>query len=256
MPTITAIDVDLGSVVQSALLIQARGRTIVSIPSQIGCAVRCSFCISSTQRPVRSLSGDEMWRIVGAVKATHDLQDVEVAITGEGEPALNVEGVQAFMQIAARKGGVSSIRVGTSGAKPRNIAHLASADVPTVLQLSVHSTRPEQRKKLIPGSAPWLQVEAEARRAAARFRLIRMNYVVVEDMNDTTEDAKRLADMGEPSWPIILSPTLGDWKPSRRVDAFRAELEGKGRKVHQFATVGAAINKGLYERLTYRPISA
>lgn len=49
------------------MLINLSGRSIISIPTQIGCAIGCTFCLSPASKFERSLTADELVALVEQV---------------------------------------------------------------------------------------------------------------------------------------------------------------------------------------------
>ena len=120
-------------------------RSTLSISSQVGCTLNCSFCHTGTQKLVRNLSSQE---IVGQVIAVYDdlelwkkLKSSEgissffevitnIVFMGMGEPLLNYEEVKKACSVLMDNKGLDfsrrRITLSTAGIVPKiKIAHEA-----------------------------------------------------------------------------------------------------------------------------------
>lgn len=175
------------------------------VSSQTGCAVGCKFCFTASLRRNRNLSAAE---IVGQVLAvqrdvtalSNDARISNIVFMGMGEPLLNYkEVVRACKILLDEKGANFSSRritISTSGIVPR-IYDLGS-DLPTQLAISLNATTNEQRTQIMPINKKWPIEELIAAMRAyplAKRRRITVEYVMLKDVNDTPEDARRLIQL-------------------------------------------------------------
>jgi 23S rRNA (adenine2503-C2)-methyltransferase len=185
-------------------------RGTLCISSQVGCTLTCSFCHTGTQRLVRNLTAAE---IVGQIMlARDDLYEwprpgepkdetrliSNVVLMGMGEPLYNFENVRDAMSIAMDGEGISlsrrRITLSTSGIVPE-IARTAS-EIGCMLAVSFHATTDEIRDKLVPINKKWnIAALIDALREYPRLsnsERITFEYVMLKDINDSDEDARRL----------------------------------------------------------------
>lgn len=177
------------------------------VSSQTGCAVGCKFCFTASLRRNRNLSAAE---VVGQVLAVRDdvltlgeSADVRnIVFMGMGEPLLNFENVTRAIQILMDPKGAAfpsrRITVSTSGIVPR-IYDLGKI-VPTQLAISLNATTDEIRSLVMPINKTWgLDKLIAALRAypLAPRRQITVEYVLLNDVNDTDTDARRLIKLLE-----------------------------------------------------------
>ena len=185
-------------------------RGTLCISSQVGCTLTCSFCHTGTQRLVRNLTAAE---IVGQIMlARDDLNEwprpgepkdetrliSNVVLMGMGEPLYNFENVRDAMSIAMDGEGISlsrrRITLSTSGIVPE-IARTAS-EIGCMLAVSFHATTDEIRDKLVPINKKWnIAALIDALREYPRLsnsERITFEYVMLKDINDSDEDARRL----------------------------------------------------------------
>lgn len=239
-----------------ALDIQMASRRVLSLPTQLGCRVGCTFCISGSKPFVRNLYADEMLKMVrAAMDGTYqDERLVEVSFTGEGEPILNWK---ACADVAWRASALfkrlNRVRYCFSGlGGPQLLGSLESAGLPMRLQFSLHAARQELRDRLVPRSAPLVEIKAALQQHAGRFEGVDLNVVLQDGVNDSGEDVQALLAWAEPGWRIVLSPLL---TPVGAVEAARcAEVEqalvDAGRRVVRYRAVGRSIAQaGVYPLL-------
>ena len=219
--------------------IPEEGRGTLCISSQVGCTLTCSFCHTGTQKLVRNLTAGE---IIGQVMlARNDLGEwpepgrnpkVEtrllsnIVLMGMGEPLYNFENVRDAMKIAMDPEGISlsrrRITLSTSGVVPE-IARTAQ-EIGCLLAISFHATTDETRDKLVPINKRWnIEELIEVLRSypkVSNSERITFEYVMLKDVNDTDEDARRLIKLikGIPA-KINLIP-FNEWPgaPYKRSD--------------------------------------
>lgn len=235
-----------GSRAAGGLEVRARGWRVLSTPSQVGCPVRCSFCISRRQRQATNLSADEIVAMVMSVAAEDEACElpIELSFTGEGEPALNHRAVsQAVRVLAGDLPAIQRVRYSFSGiGATQLLGRLETTALPARLQLSLHAARQAVRDVLVPTSLPLGQIETAMRREEERFQGVDLNVVLMDGVNDTDADLHVLAGWGEGRWCIVLNPLLGDsHRPSNRVAWFEERLRRAGRQVRVHHQVARAI---------------
>lgn len=186
-------------------------RGTLCISSQVGCTLTCSFCHTGTQKLVRNLTAAE---IVGQVMIARDdlgewpepgTRNTEearllsnIVLMGMGEPLYNFENVRDAMKIAMDPEGLSlsrrRITLSTSGVVPE-IARTAQ-EIGCQLAVSFHGTTDEVRDRLVPINKRWPIADLlDALRAypkVSNSERITFEYVMLDGVNDSDEDARRL----------------------------------------------------------------
>ncbi|NBD31048.1 MAG: 23S rRNA (adenine(2503)-C(2))-methyltransferase RlmN [Alphaproteobacteria bacterium] len=220
-------------------------RGTLCISSQVGCTLTCSFCHTGTQKLVRNLSAGE---IIGQVMmARDDLGEwpepgqgtgengprllSNIVLMGMGEPLYNFENVRDAMKIAMDGEGIAlsrrRITLSTSGIVPE-IAKTA-AEIGCQLAVSFHATTDEVRDKLVPINRKWnIAALLEALKAypkASNSERITFEYVMLKDVNDSDEDARRLVKLIEGIPAKINLIPFNEWPgaPYERSDWARIE---------------------------------
>ncbi len=185
------------------VLIPFQGKYTLCLSSQVGCAMKCSFCYTGTQGLFRSLTSEE---IVGQLMSTHHWlkgQGLELKITnlvfmGQGEPLHNFEAVQTACTIFLSQNGLSlgreKITISTAGYLPGLDKWLTSS-LNVNLALSLHSTQDSVRNELIPLNKAYplrdiLELLKKWPLEAKRF--ITFEYLLIKDLNDSEKDAHEL----------------------------------------------------------------
>lgn len=242
-----------------ALDIRLPSRRILSLPSQLGCPVACSFCVSRTSPLSRNLRETELLSLVDASLQAfpEDGRPIELSFTGEGEPLMNARVTRAVLEHAvARWPSIASYRLCMSGfGAPALLERLEPAVLPLRLQVSLHAARQDVRDRLIQRSVPLDVLEASLRRNAPFLETVELNVVLQAGINDSDADLAALAAWGDPTWPILLNPLLGDGRSivSPQTDGFEHALQQAGRAVRRYGAVGQAISSGgFYPKLASR----
>lgn len=195
--------------------IPEEGRGTLCISSQVGCTLTCSFCHTGTQKLVRNLTPAEIvgqimvarddldeWPVPGAPKDETRLLS-NIVLMGMGEPLYNFENVRDAMKIAMDAEGISlsrrRITLSTSGVVPE-IARTAE-EIGCLLAVSFHATTDDIRNKLVPINKRWnIETLLDALRAYPRLtnsERITFEYVMLDGVNDSDEDARRLVKLIE-----------------------------------------------------------
>jgi 23S rRNA (adenine2503-C2)-methyltransferase len=170
------------------------------ISSQVGCAMRCGFCLTGKMGIVRNLTAGE---IAGQVRVLARELDMlhgpfNIVLMGMGEPLHNYDAVMKALRILADEHGfgISPRRVtlSTVGVLPA-LERLATESFMPNLAISLHATTEEQRDLLVPINRKYgLKELLDACRRFPQNRRSRITfeYVLLKDVNDSDEDARRL----------------------------------------------------------------
>jgi 23S rRNA (adenine2503-C2)-methyltransferase len=195
-----------GREVESVFIPEAH-RDTICISCQVGCAVGCTFCLTAQLGIQRNMTAGEILSQITIV-----LNDVygaghtpphgtNIVFMGMGESFLNYdEVVKAIRLMADKKGlGISPKRVtvSTSGIVPKIYA-FAQEPVRPRLAISLSATTDEQRTELIPINRRYKL--DELLKACQEYPLrdrekLTFEYVMLDGVNDTDEDARRLVKL-------------------------------------------------------------
>jgi 23S rRNA (adenine2503-C2)-methyltransferase len=205
------------------------------ISTQVGCAMGCGFCLTGKMGLVRNLTAGEIAGQVRVLAAATGLLDhpFNIVLMGMGEPLHNYDNtMKALRMLHAEQGlAVSPRRVtlSTVGIVPA-LDRLAHETLMPNLAISLHATTDEQRSALVPPNRkyPLADILDACRRFPLKKRSrITFEYVLLDGVNDTPDDARRLgqllADIKAKVNLIPLNPAPGIpyGRPSdTRVDRF------------------------------------
>lgn len=170
------------------------------ISTQVGCAMKCGFCLTGKMGLVRNLTAGEIAGQVRVLVAETALRDkrFNIVLMGMGEPLHNYDNTMKALRILAEPSGLAvsprRMTLSTVGVVS-GLERLAREAVMPNLAISLHATTEEQRDFLVPVNRKHgLQDILEACR---RFPLKRRNritfeYVLLRGINDSPQDARRL----------------------------------------------------------------
>jgi 23S rRNA (adenine2503-C2)-methyltransferase len=173
------------------------------ISSQVGCAMDCDFCLTGKMGFLRHLTPSE---ITGQVRVLADAtalrgKPFNIVLMGMGEPLHNYDNVMTSVRILADDHGFKMparrITLSTVGVVPA-MERLASEPIMPNLAVSLHATTDEQRDRLAPINRKYrLQelIDACRRFPLKRRSRITFEYVLLDGVNDTPDDARRLVGL-------------------------------------------------------------
>ena len=227
-----------GARVQSVLMPDG-DRLTLCVSTQVGCGFACAFCFTGTMGLERNLSAAE---IVGQVMvARRGLGPGErithVVYMGMGEPLANFTATVKSLRLLTdpRAFGFSPRRITVSTVGlVSGIERLAKESLKVNLAISLHATSNEIRDRIMPVNRGFAIEEllAACRRFPLPFRQrMTFEYVLLEDVNDSVEDARRLVRLLKSIRGKVNLIPFNDWEgsgfarpPLPRILAFQAVL--------------------------------
>lgn len=206
-----------GSKIES-VLIPFNNKYSICLSSQVGCAMKCSFCFTGTQGLKRHLETSE---IVGQFIAAwqwleenrpDEVRILNIVFMGQGEPLHNFDSVKDACEIFLSKHGSSignqKITISTSGYIPG--LKRWNEEIPGVnLALSLHSPNTEKRNELIPINKKYPLKEVMEYIDTIPLRkkqFITYEYLLIKNFNDSDEDAIETGKLleGRPAYVNII----------------------------------------------------
>ncbi len=233
------------------MVISLKDKSIISIPSQIGCAINCDFCLSKNNKFVRNLNFKELEIL--ALEGINS-ESCMISFTGEGEPILNIDNINKSILLLEDNPRIKDFRICMSGIKADNLSLINSMKKSIDLQFSLHSPFDDIRKTLIQHTKPISFIKENILTNQSKFREIAINYVLMRGINDREEDLNELMSIIDSNWLIKLNPLLDEtdkYKQSNNVNYFYDILTKNGFKVKKFNKIGSTIKNELYDQLTY-----
>ncbi|KAK7361891.1 hypothetical protein VNO77_03981 [Canavalia gladiata] len=195
---------DDGMVIETVVIPCDRGRTTVCVSSQVGCAMNCQFCYTGRMGLRRHLSAAEI--VEQAVFARRLLTSEVGSITnvvfmGMGEPLHNIDNVIKAADIMVDEQGLyfspRKVTVSTSGLVPQLKRFLHESNC--ALAVSLNATSDEVRNWIMPINRKYkldllLQTLREELCLKNNYKVL-FEYVMLEGINDSDEDAERLIEL-------------------------------------------------------------
>jgi 23S rRNA (adenine2503-C2)-methyltransferase len=231
---------------------QEKSRRTICISTQVGCAYGCKFCASGLEGWKRDLSVGEIVSQLVQVCRIEDKADParaaeglasfdNIVVMGMGEPLANYENLMSALRIVNAPWGFGfgarRVTISTSGVVPK-ILKLAEEPLGFRLAISLHGATNEVRNQIMPVNKKFpLEELIPAAKAFARKhgRMLTLEFILIEDINDSLDQAKRLAVIArELHAHVNLIPYnkvegLPWVRPSlTRQDRFVKELRGLG----------------------------
>jgi 23S rRNA (adenine2503-C2)-methyltransferase len=182
-----------GQAVESVLL--PRGGVCVS--TQVGCAVGCVFCMTGREGLLRQLGSAEIVAQVALARSRRAVR--KVVFMGMGEPAHNLENVLEAIELLGTAGNIGhkNLVFSTVG-DLRVFDQLPRGTVKPALALSLHSTNPELRARLMPRApriAPAQLVELGEVYARTTGYPIQYQWTLLDGINDTEEELDGIVEL-------------------------------------------------------------
>lgn len=189
-----------GNLIESVLIPEGERQTLC-VSSQVGCAMGCSFCLTSRMGFTRNLSTAE---IVNQVTSVNNLLAEEgkagvnnLVFMGMGEPLANLDNLLPALEILIDQRGLDfserKITVSTCGLVSKLDRFGAATRVN--LAVSLHAANDQVRDVLMPVNKTYPL--AELLTALKKFPLqkrkrIMIEYIMIRDVNDSDQDARDL----------------------------------------------------------------
>ncbi len=246
-----------GNFVEGVLIPSSKRKT-ACISVQVGCSLDCAFCATGQLKMRRNLKA---WEIYDQVRLLNELSLQEfgeklsnIVVMGMGEPLLNFKNLLSALKLLTNPDlffGFSTrkITVSTSGIT-KKIKELADLEQKYKLAISLHATTNSVRSRImsINRSNDLKKLKESLVYYYRKTRLpVTYEYVLLEGINDSEEDARRLAKISRmvPSKVNIIefNPVTGvSLQKSSRLDAFARELHKLGVRVTVRRSRGKDIN--------------
>ena len=162
----------------------------VCISTQVGCAVGCVFCMTGREGLLRQLGSAEIVAQVVLARARQAVR--KVVFMGMGEPAHNLDNVLEAIHLLGTDGDIGHKNLVFSTVGDRRVfERLPEGPVKPALALSLHTTRPELRARLLPRAPrfdPEELTELGERYARATTYPIQYQWTLLEGINDGDDE--------------------------------------------------------------------
>jgi 23S rRNA (adenine2503-C2)-methyltransferase len=216
-------------------------RHTVCVSTQVGCAYGCRFCASGLAGFKRNLAAAEIVEQVLQVQKLSGERVSNIVVMGMGEPLANYDNVLRALRILnapwALGIGARKMTISTVGLAPQ-IRHLAEEPLQFRLAISLHGATDEVRTQILPVTRKYSLdelLEACDYYANTRKRMLTFEFILIEGVNDSLEQAHKLGSIAARLHAkvnlIPYNPVEGlPWRrPDRdRCKAFQRILQTRG----------------------------
>lgn len=189
-----------GGAIECVLMKYKYGYTLC-ISTQKGCRMGCKFCASTKAKFEGNLQTGEIVDQILKIQREEDLRISNIVFMGIGEPLDNFDNLINAIKIINDPFGIEigarHISISTSGLADR-IRDLADLNMQCTLSISLHYTTDELRSEIMPINRRY---NIEELLDACRYyikvtgRRVSFEYAMVNGLNDSLEDAKRLVSL-------------------------------------------------------------
>ena len=213
-----------------------RRRFTVCVSSQVGCAMRCSFCATGRQGFKRNLSAAEIVNQVLALEKLFDRRATNVVFMGMGEPLINLREVLRAHRCLNRDIGIGGryFTISTVGV-PNTLSKLAAHRLQATLAVSLHAPDQVLRERLVP-SAKAYPLEALLKDCKlykqTTGRRVTFEYTLLAGENDSPAHAKALAKLLRSHVGRGCHVNILPWNPVRGA-AEEEDRDGAAQVHHQ-----------------------
>lgn len=191
------------------VFIPTENRDTICFSSQSGCPLKCDFCLTAKLGLLRNLTAGEI--VEQIIIVLNDVYGVgaetphgtNLVGMGAGEPFLNFENLIKALRIMSDKDGLfivpNRVTVSTAGIVPK-IYEFAKLQKRPHLAISLSAPDDELRDKLMPINKRWnieelFTAAKEFERSLRRGERFTFEYVLLGGVNDSDEDAQKLANL-------------------------------------------------------------
>jgi 23S rRNA (adenine2503-C2)-methyltransferase len=188
-----------GQLIESVYIPDTPANTFC-LSTQVGCAMKCGFCLTGKMGIIRNLTAGEIaGQVRVLVRELGMLQSrFNIVLMGMGEPLHNYDEVMKALRMLADDHGLAvnprRVTLSTVGVLPA-LERLATEPLMPNLAISLHATTEDQRDMLVPINRKYglkELLDACRRFPVKRRERITFEYVMLKGVNDTDDDARRL----------------------------------------------------------------
>lgn len=188
-----------GNFIETVLMTNEYGYS-ACVTTEVGCNMGCAFCASGMKKKLRNLDTSEIVRQILTAEEIANIKITHIVIMGIGEPFDNYDNVIRFLKIVNNPLGLEigarHITVSTCGLVPK-IKEYADFPLQVNLALSLHAPNDEIRNQIMPISHAYKYdevIEAISYYIEKTNRRVTIEYILLDKINDSVENANELAD--------------------------------------------------------------
>ncbi|HEY0428062.1 MAG TPA: 23S rRNA (adenine(2503)-C(2))-methyltransferase RlmN [Pyrinomonadaceae bacterium] len=229
------------------VFIPTENRDTICFSSQSGCPLKCDFCLTAKLGLLRNLTAGEI--VEQIIIVLNDVYGVggetphgtNLVGMGAGEPFLNFENLIKALDIMSEEEGLfivpNRVTVSTAGIVPK-IYEFAKLEKRPHLAVSLSAPDDELRDKLMPINRRWnieelLQAAKEFEKSLRRGERFTFEYVLLGDVNDSDEHARKLVRLLNKYELTRVKINLIPHNPAEQLDYFPSKM----RQVERFKEI-------------------
>jgi 23S rRNA (adenine2503-C2)-methyltransferase len=221
-----------------AAYIPEKSRNTLCVSSQVGCKMRCLFCMTGKQGLQGNLTANQILNQVRSIEEHDQLSNI--VYMGMGEPFDNLSEVMQSLEVLTADWGYGwspkRITVSTIGIIPAMKHFLENSNCH--LAVSLHSPFESERRLLMPVSQKYTiydMLQEIKSHDLGRQRRVSFEYIVFKGLNDTPRHVKELARILNGIRCRInlirfheIPNTQLETTDEKRLEEFKSELNAKG----------------------------
>ncbi len=186
-----------------SVLIPEEDRLTLCISTQVGCGMECAFCLTGKGGLARNLKSSEIVnQVLHVQKGLLEGKAItNIVIMGMGEPLSNYNNVVKAIEILRHPLGPAigarRITLSTAGLVP-GIRKLGESNLNVNLAISLNASTDEQRSQIMPVNKKYplkKLIEACREFPLRKGRMLSFEYVLLDGVNDSPEDARRVSTL-------------------------------------------------------------
>ena len=186
--------------IEAVLMIHDYGNSLC-ISTQVGCNMGCKFCESGRLKKIRNLESYEMVTQIIEIEKDINARISHIVLMGIGEPFDNYDNVLKFIKIINDPKGMAlgarHITISTCGLIDQ-IKKFMNEPLQVNLAISLHAPNDDIRSKLMPINKIYRindLIETVKTYISKTSRRVTFEYILIDDVNDSRENAKELASI-------------------------------------------------------------
>ncbi len=189
-----------GNLIETVLMNHDYGYS-VCVTTQVGCNMGCAFCASGLKKKKRNLETFELVLQIIMVQRLTGIKVSHVVVMGIGEPFDNYDNVLKFLEILNNPFGLEigqrHMTVSTCGLVPK-IYEYSNFPLQVNLAISLHAPNDVVRSQIMPinKSYPLAKLIPALKEYINKTnRRLTVEYILIEGVNDSVEQANELSDL-------------------------------------------------------------
>ena len=177
----------------------------LGVSSQVGWGVGCQFCRTGRDGLLRQLTSGEIVAQVALARRQRAVK--KVVFMGMGEPAHNLHNVMEAIELLGTEGNIGhkNLVFSTVG-DPRVFERLPLGVVKPALALSLHTTKPALREKLLPRAprlTPAELVDLGERYGRLTAYPVQYQWTLLEGINDGDDEIDGIVELLKGKYAVL-----------------------------------------------------